>query len=101
MTCLRLARYAPRVRYERLAVRGLEALDLADHDHVVAGFDMADVAADKVRQDTAQDRYTSRPFPEVDAGELVFGGSRELARQHDGVQARTSLASTSYRRGGS
>ena len=62
------------VEHERLAVEDLVALDLADRDHVVAGVELAHVAADEMRERPVEQRHATDPLGGRHTRELVLGG---------------------------
>src|SRR6266536_6175197 len=66
------------VEDERFVLSRLEPFHLADHDVVVAGFDLPGVAADEGSEHAREHRHSAWSLTELDARKLVFGGCCEL-----------------------
>src|SRR5579864_5098346 len=66
---------------QRLAVRVLVILNLAQEDYVVATIVLADVAANKVGVHAAQQGQAGRTLDKINLQEFVGQGSRKLARK--------------------
>src|SRR5207253_2627914 len=69
------------VKHKGFAAVVLVLLHLSDKDDMISAVVLPDLAANKMRDDSLQNRHARRTLYEVDAGELVPNSRRKMSRK--------------------